>query len=100
MISKIVAAFVTILLLAAVCMAADKVVSDDMIYDNVRIKLASDAIVKGGALNVDVKQGVVTLAGMVENNRQKDRATKLTKSVKGVKQVVNNLNLKEPTAGK
>lgn len=81
-------------------MAADKVVSDDMIYDNVRIKLASDAIVKGGALNVDVKQGVVTLAGMVENNRQKDRATKLTKSVKGVKQVVNNLNLKEPTAGK
>jgi osmotically-inducible protein OsmY len=100
MISKIVAALVTILLLAAVCIAADKVVSDDMIYDNVRIKLASDAIVKGGALNVDVKQGVVTLAGMVENNRQKDRATKLTKSVKGVKQVVNNLNLKEPTAGK
>ena len=100
MISKIVAAFLTVLLLAAICLAADKVISDDMIYDNVRIKLASDTIVKGGALNVDVKQGVVTLGGMVENTRQKDRAAKLTKSVKGVKQVINNLNLKEPTAGK
>jgi osmotically-inducible protein OsmY len=100
MISKIVAALMTILLLAGVCLAADKIVSDDMIYDNVRIKLASDQIVKGGALNVDVKQGVVTLGGMVENTRQKDRATKLVKSVKGVKQVINNLNLKESTAGK
>jgi osmotically-inducible protein OsmY len=100
MISKIVAALLTVLLLAAVCLAADKVISDDMIYDNVRIKLASDAVVKGGALNVDVKQGVVTLGGMVENNKQKDRASKLTKSVKGVKQVINNLNLKEPTAAK
>jgi len=90
----------TVLLLAAVCFAADKTVSDDMIYDNVRIKLASDTVVKGGALNVDVKQGVVTLGGMVENNRQKDRAAKLAKSVKGVKQVINNLNLKEPTTGK
>ena len=90
----------TVLLLAAVCLAADKTISDDMIYDNVRIKLASDAVVKGGALTVDVKQGVVTLGGMVENSRQKDRAAKLAKSIKGVKQVVNNLNLKEPTAGK
>ncbi len=90
----------TVLLLAAVCLAADKVVSDDMIYDNVRIKLASDQIVKGGALNVDVKEGVVTLGGMVENSKQKDRAAKLAKSVKGVKQVINNLNLKVSAPGK
>ncbi len=90
----------TVFLFAAACLAADKVVSDDMIYDNVRIKLASDQIVKGGALNVDVKGGVVTLGGMVENSRQKDRAAKLTKSVKGVKSVVNNLNLKESSPGK
>ncbi len=100
MISKIVAALLTVLLFAAVCLAADKVISDDMIYDNVRIKLASDTVVKGGALNVDVKQGVVTLGGMVENTRQKDRAAKLTKSVKGVKQVINKLNLKETSPAK
>jgi osmotically-inducible protein OsmY len=52
-------------------------------------------VVKGGALTVDVKQGIVTLTGQVENSKQKDRATKLTKSVKGVKQVVNNINLKD-----
>jgi len=100
MTSKIIAAFMTALLLAAVCLAADKTVSDDMIYDNVRIKLASDQIVKGGALNVDVKDGVVTLGGLVENSKQKDRAAKLAKSVKGVKSVINNLNLKEPSPGK
>ena len=81
--------------MAGVCLAADKVLTDDMIYDNVRIKLASDQVVKGGALEVDVKQGVVTLTGLVENSKQKDRATKITKQVKGVKQVINNLNLKE-----
>ena len=76
-------------------MASDKVLTDDVIHDNVIIKLASDQIVKGGALTVDVKAGVVTLTGQVENSKQKDRATKITKSVKGVKQVVNNINLKD-----
>src|ERR1700721_273414 len=97
MISKIVAALMTILLLAGICLAADKIISDDMIYDNVRIKLASDQIVKGGALNVDVKEGVVTLGGRVENNRQKDRAGKLTKSGKGVKQGTTNPTQKNKT---
>jgi osmotically-inducible protein OsmY len=92
---KIIAALVIFLLAAGVCLATDKVLTDDMIHDNVMIKLASDQIVKGGALTVDVKQGVVTLGGQVENTKQKDRATKLAKAVKGVKQVVNNINLKE-----
>jgi hyperosmotically inducible periplasmic protein len=95
MIPKIVAVIVIFLLTAGVCLASDKVLTDDMIHDNVMIKLASDQIVKGGALSVDVKAGVVTLGGQVENSKQKDRATKLAKSVKGVKQVVNNINLKE-----
>jgi hyperosmotically inducible periplasmic protein len=85
------------ILLAAVCLAADKPVTDDSIYDNVRIKLAGDADVKGGqgTLNVEVKQGVVTLSGSVETQRQKDKAAKIAKKVKGVKQVVNNLEIKK-----
>lgn len=86
------------LLMAGVCLAKDAV-TDDMIYNNVRIKLASDQVVKGGALEVDVKNGVVTLAGSVEEQKQKERATKLTKSVKGVKQVVNNITLRNKNAG-
>ena len=80
---------------ACVCLAADKPVTDDMIYDNVRIKLAGDADVKGGAVQVEVKQGVVTLSGMVESQHQKDKAAKLAKKVKGVKQVINNLEIKK-----
>ena len=69
-------------------------VTDDTITDQVRIKLASDPIVKGGALQVEVKQGVVTLSGAVEQDKQKEKAEKIAKKVKGVKQVVNNLEIK------
>ena len=82
-------------LLAGLCLAADKPVSDDAIYDNVRIKLASDIDVKGGALKVDVKQGVVTLGGVVETQAQKDKAAKIAKKVKGVKSVDNQIEVKK-----
>jgi osmotically-inducible protein OsmY len=57
------------------------------------MKLTSDPIVKGGALTVDVKNGVVTLRGNVELEKQKERAPKLAKKVKGVTQVVNELTV-------
>ncbi len=74
-------------------LAAEKNVSDDGIYDNVRRRLASDPIVKGGGLQVDVKAGVVTLRGTVEEQKQKDKATKLAKKVAGVKSVNNELTV-------
>jgi len=93
--TKICALLLTAFTLAGICLAKDAVVSDDMIYDRVRIKLAEDQVVKGGAVQVDVKNGVVTLSGAVELPKQKERATKLTRGVKGVKQVVNNLTLRD-----
>ena len=93
--SKICAALAVLLLLAGVCLAADKPISDDLIVDQVRIKLSADAEVKGGALVVDSKQGVVTLGGTVESQRQKDKATRLAKKIKGVKQVINNIEIKK-----
>lgn len=100
MILRIFAAIFTLTLLMSACFAADQKVNDNAIYDNVRIKLAADAEVKGGALGVDVKDGVVTLTGKVDTERQKSKATKLARKVKGVKQVVNNISLKEKNAGK
>ncbi len=100
MIYRLFAALLGLALLASVCLAADKAVSDNALYDNVRIKLAADAEVKGGALGVDVKEGVVTLSGAVDTDRQKSKAAKLAKKVKGVKQVINNISLKEKNAGK
>ena len=81
-------------LAVSVCLAADKPVSDDTIYDKVRIALASDIDVKGGNLKVDVKEGVVTLAGTVESPGQKDKAEHIAKKVKGVKKVVNNIEVR------
>jgi hyperosmotically inducible periplasmic protein len=84
-----------VFLVASLCLAANKPVSDDAIYDKVRLDLASDIDVKGGNLKVDVKDGVVTLAGVVENQGQKDKAAKIAKKVKGVKKVVNNIEVKQ-----
>ena len=84
-----------LVLLAAVCLAADKPVSDDYITDMVRIKLASDQVVKGGGLKVEVKDGVVTLSGVVDQSNKKDKAAKIARKVKGVKQVINNIEIKK-----
>ena len=72
---------------------ADKPMSDDLIYDNVKRRLAEDSDVKGGGLDIDVKQGVVTLRGKLETQRQIDKATKIAKKVNGVKKVVNEIQL-------
>ena len=67
--------------------------SDDLIHDNVKRRLANDADVKGGALDIDVKDGVVTLRGKLETERLIEKATKLAKKVNGVKKVVNQIQL-------
>jgi hyperosmotically inducible periplasmic protein len=72
---------------------ADKQVSDDLVYDNVKRRLAEDSEVKGGGLDIDVKQGVVTLRGKLETQRQIDKATRITKKVNGVKKVINEIQL-------
>jgi osmotically-inducible protein OsmY len=97
MILKILAALAACLLLASVCLAADQPVSDDLIVDRVMIKLAQDPVVKGG-VQVDSKAGVVTLSGAVGTEKQRQRAAKVARTVKGVKQVINNVTLQERTA--
>jgi hyperosmotically inducible periplasmic protein len=94
MILKTCASLMALILLVSACLAADKPISDDTIYDKVRISLASDIDVKGGGLKVDVKDGVVTLGGAVESEGVKDKAAHIAKKVKGVKKVINNLEVK------
>ncbi len=69
---------------------------DDRISDQVRMRLATDQDVKGGALDVFVKNGVVTIKGRVDTEKGKNRATKLAKKVKGVKDVDNELIVGPP----
>ncbi|MBL8292312.1 MAG: BON domain-containing protein [Bryobacterales bacterium] len=71
--------------------------SDDHIYDRVRMRLAEDPAVNGGALQVEVKNGAVTLRGNVKNEKAREKAEKLAKKVKGVKSVTNELKV-DPNA--
>jgi hyperosmotically inducible protein len=66
---------------------------DDIIFDQVRRRLTSDPQVKGHQLEVEVNEGVVTLKGVVASEKLRDRAEKLAKKVKGVKQVINQLRV-------
>jgi osmotically-inducible protein OsmY len=90
---KTLVSFLIIFVFAAGFLTAQKHVSDDQIYDNVRRKLADDQVVKGGAMEVEVKDGVVTLRGKVESDQQKTRAAKIAHKISGVKQVDNQLEV-------
>ena len=82
--------------LIAGAMAASKPVTDDFLVDTIRQKLAADQVVKGGAIEVIVKDGAVTLRGTVEEDKQKSKAEKIAKKVSGVKSVVNELKIAHP----
>lgn len=79
---------------AAFADAAQRQVSDDEIYDNVRRRLANDPDVKGGTFDVKVEAGVVTIQGVVEREKFRTKAEKLARKVQGVKQVVNQIQVK------
>jgi osmotically-inducible protein OsmY len=72
---------------------AQQKVSDDTISDNVRQRLANDADVRGAALDVTVKNGVVTIQGRVHTEKGRKKATEISKKVKGVVNVDNQLKL-------
>src|SRR5580700_1371139 len=66
---------------------------DGRIHDEVMAKLANDTDVRGGGFEVIVKNGVVTLRGQVQTDKAKEKAEKITKKVKGVVSVDNQLKL-------
>jgi len=70
---------------------AQKPSSDDELHDKVIARLAADRDVKGGGIDVEVKDGVVTLRGKIREEKQKVKAERIARKVAGVKQVVNEL---------
>ncbi len=68
-------------------------VTDDMIVDQVRVKLADDSEVGGQPIQVDAHAGTVVLTGKVTNDKFKIKAEKLAKKVKGVVGVENKLTI-------
>jgi osmotically-inducible protein OsmY len=64
----------------------------------IKEKFAKSNLTKDAAIEVDVKDGVVTLRGKVQHGYQKGGATRMAKTVRGVKSV-NNLIEVEKAAG-
>ena len=70
--------------------------SDPGITTAVKTKMAADDTVKAYKIDVDTKDGVVTLAGTVETPTAKSRAVEIAKNTNGVKSVVDELRIPEP----
>ena len=79
------------MLVAPLCAQKKEPVTDDTITDQVMVKLANDADVGGMKFEVTVHDGAVTLKGKVRTDKQKVKAEKLAKKVKGVTSVNNQL---------
>lgn len=66
---------------------------DAWVTTKVQAKYFLDADVKGHEINVDTRNGVVTLKGSVENAQQKQEAEQIARDTEGVKRVVNQLTV-------
>ena len=101
-------AILGVLALASACSAtrtqesAGEVIDDSVLTSKVKVALIDDPITKAGQINVETYRGVVQLGGFVDNTQQKEQATKVARSITGVKEVRNDLRVStnpEATAG-
>jgi hyperosmotically inducible protein len=76
--------------------AADKTgaaITDAAITSEVKTKFLADTAVSGLKIDVDTKDGVVTLNGTVKSNAEANKAVAIARQSVGVKRVVNNLHV-------
>jgi hyperosmotically inducible periplasmic protein len=73
--------------------AGDKI-EDATVSTRVKAVLSSDKQLGDSKIDVDTKNGVVTLSGAVANNQARDHALDLARNVKGVNAVNDQLAVK------
>jgi hyperosmotically inducible protein len=66
---------------------------DSMITSSVKTQLASDKLVTLTRVEVETNNGIVYLTGQVQTAEQRSHIGSLASQVKGVKRVVNNLQV-------
>ena len=70
--------------------------ADDVaLTSKVKSDLLENHKVDGLDVNVDVKDGNVTLSGYASTPAERDKATQVARNVSGVKSVDNNMTIKE-----
>ena len=70
-------------------------IDDAAITGRVKSALGKDTEYKYSDVKVTTFKGTVQLSGFVNQRAQKSRAAELAKSTEGVKEVVNNITVKE-----
>jgi hyperosmotically inducible protein len=68
-------------------------VDDNALTARVKAALAADSNTKAYQINVDVNAGTVALGGFVDTEESKNNASRVARSVQGVKDVENNLQI-------
>jgi hyperosmotically inducible protein len=74
--------------------SAGAVVDDSALTAQVKTALIGDETTKGTQINVETRDGVVQLAGFVNTDAERERATEVARGVSGVKDVRNDLQIK------
>ena len=69
-------------------------IDDSVITTKVKSLLAADDFLKSFQIGVETFQGTVQLSGFVNSKQAVDKAAEITRSVKGVKSIKNNLIVK------
>jgi osmotically-inducible protein OsmY len=69
-------------------------VDDSVITTKVKSLLAADDFLKSFQISVETYKGIVQLSGFVDSQKAVDKAVEIARSVKGVKSLKNNLNVK------
>jgi hyperosmotically inducible protein len=72
--------------------------TDAGITTSVKSKLAADDTVKASQVDVDTRNGVVTLSGNVESMAAKDQAVRIARETSGVQDVVDQIRVSEAAA--
>ncbi len=70
-------------------------VDDNALTAKVKAALAADSTTKAYQINVDVNEGRVALGGFVDSEEGKSNASRVARSVHGVKSVENNLQVQK-----
>ena len=81
---------------AALLGACKRGPDDATLTASVKSQLAAQSPALASMVDIETKDGVVTLNGTVDNEAAKSQAEQAAKSVANVKSVVNNLNVKPP----
>ena len=85
-----------VILIMGITLGCNKAPNDAQITSEIQNQLNADSGLQGKQLSVQSSEGVVTLSGNVDNDGQRDAATRYASSTKGVKTVVNNLQVVPP----